>query len=505
MIDTTTLWIIVSLVWAILFYLILGAAFIPYLGDKKKKVNILFTLFIIFFFKKIFDFIIFIDGSLSWMLTLNTVIEICLYLFLVYFLFENWEKTNTKISVLLITLGIISIIIGAIKDNEFFSIIDSIVGVIFSGIVGIFLLDYFVGGFKFTFRIKNRKFIYVLIGIVILISSFFVFMPTTDKAMTNELVIYNWDDYFGPTTISDFEEEFGINVTLYSHEDESMAYLDAVESYGKYDLIILSDTLIKKGISEDNLEIINKKNIPNYRFISDSSLDKSSDIGNQYSIPYLWGTTGLLLNTKYLPDEDSWGIFWNKKYQNKTAILASSIDAIPVVSKYIGIGVLPLNEANLKKAFSFLELQKINIRGALPMSDIIDLMVSEEIWAAEAFSGDVLVAIEGYPDLEYIIPYEGGVIWLDNFAIMKGAKNKAAAETFINYILRPEVSANITNYQSYATSNKAAEKYISPDILNNSAIYLDEASLRRVSYASEVEQPEEIVKLQDKLWEELYG
>ena len=324
--------------------------------------------------------------------------------------------------------------------------------------------------------------------------------PVVKEEMPKELNIYNWEDYFGETTITDFEKEFDIKVNLFTFADEDFMESDVQSNPEKYDLIIASDSLINEMNELKLLAEINKKNISNIKNIGDKFIDPWYDSENKFSVPYFWGTTGLLINTKYVPKEtDTWSILWEEKYKGRIGLLNNAEEVISLASKYLGYSLLPntVEEfANTKE-----ELFKLkNIVGKY--SDVIEIkekMISEDLWLAQIYSGEGLNAVNQNENLVYIIPKEGAAMWIDNFAIPREAKNKLAAEMFINFVLRPKVSADIANYLWYANTNEAARPYTNEEILNDKSLY----PLQNVLDKLELFKPSNMNYEINKLWAEL--
>jgi spermidine/putrescine transport system substrate-binding protein len=320
------------------------------------------------------------------------------------------------------------------------------------------------------------------------------------QKQTLELNVYNWEDYFAPTTLVDFEREYGVKVNLQTYQDEE-EMLSAVQSTpGGFDVIFPSDELVSRMIRLELLAPINHKNIPNLKNIDPMFLDLSYDPVNMYSVPYTWGVTGIAVNTKYVTQPvDSWGILWDANYQGRIAMLNNSYSVIGLTLKYLGYSLVSQDPAELEQARLKLLEQKPLIVGYLDPMTCINKLVSGEIWLAMAYNGDAMSAAENNPDISVVIPKEGTDFWLDCVAIPRDSPHKETAELFINYLLRPDVQAAISNYVRYATPNRAAIEagLITPEDLNNPAIYPPREGLESYRY------PGEANPLYQSIWAEL--
>ena len=321
-----------------------------------------------------------------------------------------------------------------------------------------------------------------------------------------ELNVYNWEDYLAPETISQFEKEFDVKVNLYTFEEENYMLSDVQTNPGKYDIVIASNLLIMEMIAQHLLADINHSNIPNFKNIGRDFRALGYDPQNTYSVPYLWGTTGIAFNTKYIPaDTDSWNVLFEKKYSGKISMLNSKEEVI--IAALIrdghplhGHDVGSMDRAHLEKITSILVEQKPLLRGYEDPITIRDSMIAEELWAAQMYSGDALFAQSENENIQYMIPKEGATIWVDNLAVPRDAQNKEMAESFINFVLRPDIGAEIANYVQYATPNTAAKEFVDQELLNNPSLYPSEEVLETLA---PLEVPDDLVNDYNRIWAEV--
>ena len=237
-------------------------------------------------------------------------------------------------------------------------------------------------------------------------------------------------------------------------------------------MIIASGALIQEMGELKLLAPLDHENMPNIRNIGSRFINPWYDPGNRYSVPYLWGTTGLLINTKYVPEDTySWSALWNKSYAGKIGMLNNKEEVIAASLKRLGYSLNTGEPDKLEQAKASMLEQKPLIRGYEDPIIIRDAMINEELWLAQEYSGEAVFATSSNADLKYVIPEEGAAIWVDNLAIPRDARNKEAAEAFINFILRPDVSAEIANYLHYANTNEAAKQFTDKQILADRGLY----------------------------------
>jgi spermidine/putrescine transport system substrate-binding protein len=296
---------------------------------------------------------------------------------------------------------------------------------------------------------------------------------TPAKTMeTKTLVLYNWEEYIGSKTLQNFEKETGIHVQeIFFQDEEEM--LGAIQSDLKaYDLIVCSGDLVREMQEAKILGQLDLSKIPNFKYISKQYINRPFDPEQKYSIPYLFGTTGMVVNTKYIKENtDSWQVLYDKRYKGKIAMLNNSFEVMAVASKTLGYSINDTSNEKITKMKSILGEQKPLLQGYLDVMTIKDLLIEEKLWAAQIYSGEGLAAVDENENLEYIIPKEGAPIWVDHFAMLRHAQHKEEAHIFINYILRPEVNAAIASELWYATTNEAATPHMDPEVTQSPSVY----------------------------------
>lgn len=296
---------------------------------------------------------------------------------------------------------------------------------------------------------------------------------STKTTSTGSLKVYNWGEYMDPQVLELFEKETGISVTYDEYETNESMYPIIAKGAADYDLICPSDYMIQKMSDEGLLEPINWSRIPNAKNIDDQYFEfaRGYDENNTYSMPYLWGTVGILYNKKMVKGPiDSWGVLWDTRYQDDILMQKSVRDAFGVALKYLGYSLNTTDEAQLDEAKQkLLEQKNSGVVQAYVVDEVRDKMIAGEAAMGVIYSGEALTCMEENEDLAYVIPKEGSNLWMDNFAIVKGAKNKENAEKFLNFLCRPEIMKMNFEYITYSVPSSKARELL-PDEYKNSTI-----------------------------------
>lgn len=301
-------------------------------------------------------------------------------------------------------------------------------------------------------------------GIVVFAVLLVIGYNRTKPVSTDKLNIYNWGEYLEPELIEEFEEETGIEVTYDEFETNESMYPIIAKGAASYDLVCPSDYMIQKMADEGLLENINWKNIPNADNIDEEYWEfaRAYDEGNSYSMPYLWGTVGILYNKKMVKETiDSWGVLWDTKYQDNILMQKSVRDAFGVALKYLGYSLNSTDENELEQAKQkLLEQKDSGVVQAYVVDEVRDKMIAGEAAIGVIYSGEALTCQESNPDLEFVIPKEGSNLWMDSWVIPKGAENKENAEKFLNFLSRPEVMKRNFDYITYSIPSSAGRALI---------------------------------------------
>ena len=293
-----------------------------------------------------------------------------------------------------------------------------------------------------------------------------------------QVIVYNWGEYIDPDTITMFEEETGIKVVYDEFETNEIMYPKVEAGATAYDVLCPSDYMIQKLIENDLLQEINFDNIPNVKNIGQQYFDQSQEFDpeNKYSIPYCFGTVGILYNKTMVDDPvDSWSILWDEKYADNILMQDSVRDAFMVALKLKGYSMNTLDEGELNEAKQILIDQKPLVQ-AYVIDQVRDKMIGNEAAIGVIYSGEAIFTQRENADLEYVIPKEGTNVWIDSWVIPKNAPNMENAEKFIDFMCREDVALKNFEYITYSTPNDAARALIEDEDIKNSKIAFPDLS-----------------------------
>lgn len=313
---------------------------------------------------------------------------------------------------------------------------------------------------------------------IVFIGGGFYYAKENDVMNGEKLVVYNWGEYIDPEVLTMFEEETGIDIVYEEFETNEILYPKISSGAIAYDVICPSDYMIQRMIENDLLSEINFDNIPNLKNIGKQYLEQSRqfDPENKYSVPYCWGTVGILYN-KMMVDEpvDSWSILWDPKYKDNILMQDSVRDAFGVTLKYLGYSLNSTDLDELTEAKNLLIEQKSLVQ-AYVIDQVRDKMIGNEAALGVIYSGEAIYTQKENPNLEYVIPKEGSNIWIDSWVIPKNAEHKENAEKFINFLCRPDIALMNFEYITYSTPNEAARELIEDESIRNSEIAFPDLS-----------------------------
>lgn len=320
-------------------------------------------------------------------------------------------------------------------------------------------------------RFFFQKLIPVAMAVLIVIGGF-IYGQKDGTSKNGQVIVYNWGEYIDPEIIDLFEEETGIDVIYEEFETNEIMYPKIQSGAIAYDVVCPSDYMIQRMIENDLLAEINYDHIPNLKYIGDNymKMSRQFDPENKYSVPYLWGTVGILYNKKMVDKPvDSWGILWDKKYEDSILMQDSVRDAFAVALKYLGYSLNSTDLDELEAAKNLLIEQKPLVQ-AYVIDQVRDKMIGGEAALGVIYSGEALYCQQENPDLDYVIPKEGTNIWIDSWVIPKNAKNVENAEAFINFLCRPDIAKMNFDYITYSIPNTAGRDLIDDESLRNSPI-----------------------------------
>ncbi len=312
--------------------------------------------------------------------------------------------------------------------------------------------------------------------------------------------LYVWSAYIPERTLKRFEDETQIHLN-YSTYDSNEALLEKMESgVADYDVIVPSDYMVAILKREQLLKRIDLRQVPNFKNIGAHFRNLPYDSGNQYSVPFLWSTSGIGYNkTKITGRIDSWSSLWDSRYKDRMLMLDDAREAFGVALKWKGHSYNTTDQSTLMEAQQLLLQQKPLLK-AYNSTNFDELLLAGDVWIAHAWSGNVAMVMEQSQDLDFVIPKEGAAMSVENFCVPAKAQHQDEAYTFINFMLDAKIGAEITNYSYYPNTNEAAKTYVWPKILKNPAVYQDDATLARCELVKDIGPASQLL---DRLWTEL--
>lgn len=296
-----------------------------------------------------------------------------------------------------------------------------------------------------------------------------------------KLYVFNCGEYIDEDVIDMFEEETGIEVTYDTFETLEAMYPIIEQGQTIYDVVCPSDYMIQKMIAKNLLAEINFDNVPNIKNIGEYYLEASNgfDPGHKHSVPYCWGTVGILYNTKKVSEPPtSWGVLWDEQYKDEILMQKSVRDAFAVALNYLGYSANTTVEAEINAARDLLIEQKPLVQ-AYVIDQVRDKMIGNEATLGVIYSGEYLFCKEQNPDLAYVVPDEGSNVWIDSWVIPANAENKENAEAWINFLCRKDIALKNFEYITYPTPNTAAMEDIDPEILEDESVFPTQETLDR--------------------------
>jgi len=320
--------------------------------------------------------------------------------------------------------------------------------------------------------------------------------------------VYNWGEYISDgsddmlNVNKAFEQATGIRVYYSTYATNEELYSKLRGGGAQYDVIIPSDYMIGRMISESMLEPLDFTHIPNYEFIDDNFRYPEYDSENRYSVPYTWGVVGIIHNTDlvYEDEVDSWDILWDERYMGNILMFSNPRDAFAIAQRRLGYSLNTTDPAELQRCLELLQDQKLLVQ-AYVMDEIFDKMLGGEAALAPYYAGDAFTMIGENPALDFAVPREGTNIFVDAACIPRGSKNRLAAEMYINFLCEPAVSAANGEYIGYALPSQTAVAMLDDEVRESPVAYPPQKVVDNAEYFGAL--PRDTNLLMDKMWTEL--
>ncbi len=312
---------------------------------------------------------------------------------------------------------------------------------------------------------------------------------------TDTLKIFNWGEYIGENVIADFEEQYGVTVIYELFDSNEMMYTK-VQAGDVYDILIPSDYTIERLIQNDMLAPIDKSLIPNMKNLTEQVKNLPYDPDNTYSVPYFWGSVGILYNKNAVPtelvEEQGFDILKNTDYASNLYMYDSERDSFMVALKALGYSMNTENEDEIAAAYDWLVDLEKTMNPDYVTDEIIDGMITEVRDLGVAYSGDAAYALYENENLGFCMPYQGTNLWSDAMVIPKDSDAQKLAHEFINFVLSYDASLDNSSYVGYSSSNAEVLEYLSSE---EGDYFENEAYLPRNGYdKDEVFEYNEVLK-----------
>lgn len=302
-----------------------------------------------------------------------------------------------------------------------------------------------------------------------------------DKRQT--LTIFNWGEYIDPELIQQFEQETGYKV-IYSTFDSNEGMETKIKQGGTaYDLVFPSESIIPKMLENQLLLPLDHNKIEGMAELSSFLMNQKFDPNNQYSLPYFWGTLGLMVNTEQVAIEDvkRWDDLWNPAFKNKILVIDGSRETMGISMQSTSVSLNEKNPEKVKETIKKLDTFRPNVQAVLT-DEIKTLMIQGDAPIGLGYSGDAAYVMAENPAIEYVVPEDGGVIWTDNFAIPRTVKNLEGAYAFINFMLRTENAKKNAEYVGYATPHEGAKALLPKELTEDEAFYPKAKALEQMEH-----------------------
>ena len=326
-----------------------------------------------------------------------------------------------------------------------------------------------------------------------------VFFVGCSKNYTEEINFFNYGENIDEETVKEFEKKYGIKVNVETFDDMETMYQKVSGSGVTYDVILVSDALMPRMIKKNLVQELNKDNIPNISQMDKDYLNLDIDKGNKYSVPYMFGTVGLIYNKDVVTEKvDSWDILWNEKYKDKIFMFDTYRDTIGVALKKLGYSLNSTDSKEIEEAKKLLLSQRQLVDPIYGVDNGTTMIPAGESDINMIWSGEGLNLQDEYPNLEYVVPKEGANFWIDSLCIPSNSKNVEGAEKFINFVSDKESALRIADEIGYTTPNKEARLEQPEKVRDNPNAYMPKEIMDRCEIYTDF--PMDIKKMYDDAW-----
>ena len=328
-------------------------------------------------------------------------------------------------------------------------------------------------------------------------------LPLSAFAQNKVVNIYAWTGEVPDYVVRQFEKETGIKVNISTYENNEIMYakLRATKNPG-YDLVMPSSYFVDRMRRQGMLEKLDKTKLTHWKNLNPAFLNPTYDPDTQFSVPYIWGVTGIFVNSHYYQPSriKKWSDLWDARFYNQLMMLDDTREMFSMALLSLGYSANDRDPQHIKAAFLKLKALMKNIK-VFSSDTVVSIMIDEDATVGMAWNGDAFKAAQENPTVQFIFPTDGFVIWVDNFSIPKTALHKEAAYAFINFILRSDIAKYVALATQFPIANQAAQKLLPDAIRNNPTVYPSQDVLRHGQFQTDV--GDDTLALFEKYWEEL--
>ncbi|MFR3498012.1 MAG: ABC transporter substrate-binding protein [Paraclostridium bifermentans] len=343
---------------------------------------------------------------------------------------------------------------------------------------------------KKTFKLLSLSIFILLMG------AFFV---GCSKDSSEQISFLNYGENIDKEILKEFEKKYGIKVNVETFDDMETMYQKISKGGVKYDVILVSDALMPRMIKKGLIQELNKDNIPNISQMDKDYLNLQIDPGNKYSVPYMFGTVGLIYNKDVVKEKvDSWDILWDEKYKDKVFMFDTYRDTMGAALKKLGYSLNSKNSKEIKEAKELLIKQRETVNPIYGVDNGTAMIPAGESDINMIWSGEGLNLQDENPNLVYVVPKEGANFWIDSLCIPKNAENVEGAEKFINFVSDKESALRIADEIGYTTPNKEARLAQPDNVKNNPNAYMPKEIMDRCEIYEDF--PMDVKKIYDNAW-----
>jgi spermidine/putrescine transport system permease protein len=314
------------------------------------------------------------------------------------------------------------------------------------------------------------------------------------------LNLFIWSGYLAPDTLKVFEQRYNARVQCDLY-DSNEALLAKLQSGGAgYDIVVPADYTVQILRKRSLLSRIERTKLPNLVNLDPQFLNRPFDPENGFSVPYIWGTTGIGYRKDFIRSPvDSWKVLWDEKYRNKIVMLDDMRENFSAALKLAGFSLNSRSAVEVQKAKELLEQQKPLVR-AYNSSNFQEILASGDAWLIQGWNGQIVKAAQENSDIQFVLPREGSVLFIDSFCVPADAPHKGLAHQFINYMLEPETAAAVVNHTGYTVANHAARPFVKKSLLENPALFPEKSDLEKCEMLEDIGPT---VLLYDRYWTEI--